>query len=75
MSGSGTGLANVVYGEPITQPVQSFPVLRIGFSLCFIALWRIFHRNGKTSLLFSKALYSGWQFVLPRLLTDYVNGH
>ena len=58
MSGSWTGLANVVYGEPIAQPVQSFPVLRIGFSLCSIVLWRISHRNGKTSLLFSKALYS-----------------
>ena len=69
MSGSQIDPANAAICEPIRQPVQSFPVLRIGFCPCFIARWRFFYRIGKTSLLFPKALYSGRQFGLPRLLT------
>jgi len=59
MSGSQVDPANAAIYEPIRQPVQSFPVLRIGFILCFIARWRISHRKEKTFSLFSKP------FVFP----------
>ena len=59
MSGSQVDPANAAIYEPIRQPVQSFPVLRIGFILCFIACWRISHRKEKTFSLLSKP------FVFP----------
>ena len=59
MSGSQVDPASAVIYEPIRQPVQSFPVLRIAFTLCFIACWRISHSKEKTFSLFSKP------FVFP----------
>ena len=59
MSGSQVDPANAAIYEPIRQPVQSFPVLRIGFTPCYIACWRIFHREIETFSLFSKP------FVFP----------
>jgi hypothetical protein len=59
MSGSQVDRANTAIYEPIRQPVQSFPVLRIGFTPCYIACWRIFHREIETFSLFSKP------FVFP----------
>ena len=59
MSGSQVDPANTAIYEPIRQPVQSFPVLRIGFILRFIARWRVFRRKRETFSLFSKP------FVFP----------
>ena len=59
MSGSQVDPANAAIYEPIRQPVQSFPILRIAFTLCFIACWRISHRKEKTFSLLSKP------FVFP----------
>lgn len=66
MSGSQVDPANTAIYEPIRQPVQSFPVLRIGFVLCFIARWRIFRRKRETFSLFSKPFpFTGY----PRVFT------
>lgn len=54
MSGSQVDPASAAIYEPIRQPVQSFPVLRIAFTLCFIACWRISHSKEKIFSLFSK---------------------
>ena len=71
MSGSQVDPADAAICEPIRQPMQFFPVLRIGFTPCFIACWRISHRKEKTFSLFSKPFVSLRLILCLCLLTGW----